>query len=147
MYVEKQLPQPLMIDDEASNQGKFIAERAKNMLVNLTSIGPRVTGSYENEVLAVRFLKYTIESIMQSAKPVHKIEVDFQKISGSFPLTFLDGMTHVYHDVQNVVVKIGSHMGSDHSILMNCHFDTVSDSPGESLSVLEKNGPLYFVTS
>lgn len=132
VYVEKQLPQPLMVDDEAGNPGRFIAERAKNMLVNLTNIGPRVTGSYENEVLAVKFLKNVITSIMQAAKPVHKIELDFQKINGSFPLTFLDGMTHVYHDVQNVVVKIGSHKGSDHSILMNCHFDTVSDSPGGS---------------
>lgn len=132
VYMEKQLPQPFMVEDEASNPGKFIAERAKNMLVNLTNIGPRVTGSYENEVLAVKFLKSTIENIIGSAQPIHKIELDFQKISGSFPLTFLDGMTHVYHDVQNVIVKIGSHKGSDHSILMNCHFDTVSDSPGGS---------------
>lgn len=132
VYVEKQLPTPLMVEDEASNPGKFIAERAKNTLVNLTNIGPRVTGSYENEVLAVNFLKNTIESIIGQAKPMHKIELDFQKISGSFPLTFLDGMTHVYHDVQNVVVKIGSQKGSEHSILMNCHFDTVSDSPGGS---------------
>ncbi|KAE8739131.1 hypothetical protein FOCC_FOCC015360 [Frankliniella occidentalis] len=132
VYVEKQLPTPLMVEDEANNPGRFIAERAKNTLVNLTNIGPRVTGSYENEVLAVNFLKNAISLTMQSAKPIHKIEVDFQKISGSFPLTFLDGMTHVYHDVQNVIVKIGSLKGSDHSILMNCHFDTVSDSPGGS---------------
>lgn len=121
-----------MVEDESGNPGKFIAERAKNILVNLTNIGPRVTGSYENEIVAVNFLKNTIESIIGQAKPIHKIELDFQKISGSFPLTFLDGMTHVYHDVQNVVVKIGSHKGSEHSILMNCHFDTVSDSPGKN---------------
>jgi len=128
---ERQLPVPLMIVDESNYPNTFIAERAHNFLVGLTSIGPRVTGSYENEVLAVDYIKKEVGKVMKAAKPAHKIELDVQKISGSFPLTFLDGMTQVYENVQNVVVRVGPQSGSNHSVLMNCHFDTVHDSPGK----------------
>ncbi|CAB0034132.1 unnamed protein product [Trichogramma brassicae] len=50
--------------------------------------------------------------------------------SGSFSLTFLDGMTHIYKNVQNVVVKIGPFRSSKHSLLLNCHFDSFVESPG-----------------
>lgn len=129
--MEKRLPTPLMIEDESNNPGRFISERAQNHVVNLTSLGPRPTGSFENEVLAVNFLSREINSLFTKAKKVHRVSMDIQRTSGSFPLDFLDGMTNVYRNVQNVIVKIGPLKSSQHSLLLNCHFDTVADSPGK----------------
>lgn len=130
VFMEKRLPTPLTIKDESTNQDRFIAERARNYLLNLTKLGPRPVGSFENEVLAINFFVKEINSIINNANRLHRITYDLQKVSGSFPLTFLDGMTNIYKDVQNVIVKIGPIKESVHSLLVNCHFDTVVDSPG-----------------
>ncbi|KAI5709192.1 hypothetical protein M8J76_012345 [Diaphorina citri] len=128
MLIEKQLPQPLLVKNEAKYPGRFIAERAYNHLVNLTSLGPRAVGSFENEVLTVNLLRKEINNIIQRADPkVHQIRLDTQTVSGAFPLTFLDGMTNVYRNVQNVIVRIGPVVESAHSLLVNCHYDTVPD--------------------
>lgn len=130
IIIEKQLPPGLKISDEKNYSNRFIAERAYRHLKNLTNIGSRIVGSNENEVLAVELLRKEIGEIMQNAKEHNIIELDVQSVSGSFALTFLDGMTNVYQDLQNVVVKVGSKINSSHSLLINCHFDTVVDSPG-----------------
>lgn len=132
IFIEKQLPVALKIEDENKYPDTFIAERAYNVLKNLTKIGPRIAGSYENEIFAVQVLKSEIDNIMKDANENHVIELDIQKASGAFNLEFLDGMTNVYQDVQNVIVKIGSRINSPHSLLINCHFDSVVDSPGAS---------------
>lgn len=131
IIIEKQLPPGLKINDEKQNPNRFIAERAYGHLKNLTSLGSRIVGSYENEVLAVDLLKKEINTIINDAKEHNLIELDVQKVSGSFALQFLDGMTNAYQDLQNVVVKVGSKIQSKHSLLINCHFDTVVDSPGK----------------
>ncbi|XP_046493405.1 endoplasmic reticulum metallopeptidase 1 isoform X2 [Neodiprion pinetum] len=132
IVLEKKLPEPLLTDTEGLYPEKFVAERARNNLVKLTKIGPRITGSYENEVMAVNFLKTEIQNIVKDAHNSHEIQIDITKHSGAFPLTFLDGMTNVYRNVQNVIVKVGSRINSKHSLLVNCHFDTFPESPGGS---------------
>nr|XP_023012163.1 endoplasmic reticulum metallopeptidase 1-like [Leptinotarsa decemlineata] len=132
ILIEKQLPTGLKIAEESKYPDRFIAERSYNILKNLTKIGPRPAGSYENEVLAVNILKQEVDSIIKEADEHHVIQLDIQKASGAFTLKFLDGMTNVYQDIQNVVVKIGSEKESHHSLLINCHFDSVMDSPGAS---------------
>ncbi|KAJ9585933.1 hypothetical protein L9F63_020441, partial [Diploptera punctata] len=133
VFVEQQLPLPLQISDAEQYPDRFISERAMNHLMRLTDIGPRTAGSYENEVLAIKFFKEEIEGVLSTANPVHHVEVDIQKTSGAFPLTFLDGMTNVYRNVQNVIVRVSSQgVQSPFSLLLNCHFDTVSGSPGGS---------------
>ncbi|XP_031849002.1 endoplasmic reticulum metallopeptidase 1 [Nomia melanderi] len=129
---EKKLPEPITLTKEGLYPGRFIAERARNHLVNLTSIGPRIVGSYENEVLAIKYLTNIINNIVKDASENHKILVNVTKHSGAFPLKFLDGMTNVYKNVQNIIVKIGPHMPMHSSVLLNCHFDTFPDSPGGS---------------
>ncbi|CAD1468779.1 unnamed protein product, partial [Heterotrigona itama] len=129
---EKKLPEPLMVNKESLHPGKFIAERAHNHLLNITSIGPRIVGSYENEVLAIKYLRNIINNIVKDANENHKIMVNVTKHSGAFPLKFLDGMTNVYRNVQNVIVKIGPHRHTQSSLLINCHFDTFPESPGGS---------------
>lgn len=132
IVLERNLPDPITIDTEGSHPGRFVAERARNHVVNLTSIGPRITGSYENEVLAVNFLTTTINNVMKTAHENHKILLNITKHSGAFPLKFLDGMTNVYRNVQNVIVKVGPHRPTIHSLLLNCHFDSFLGSPGGS---------------
>ncbi|XP_029051156.2 endoplasmic reticulum metallopeptidase 1-like [Osmia bicornis bicornis] len=129
---EKKLPEPLTIKKEGLYPGRFIGERAHNHVVNLTSIGPRIVGSYENEVLAIKYLTNSINSIIKDASVNHKILVNVTKHSGAFPLKFLDGMTNVYRNVQNVIVRIGPNRPTQTSLLVNCHFDTFPESPGGS---------------
>lgn len=135
---EKKLPEPLTVNKEGLYPGRFIAERSHNHLVNLTSIGPRIVGSYENEVLAIKYLTSIISSVVKDANENHKILVNVTKHSGAFPLKFLDGMTNVYRNVQNIVVRIGPHRPTQSSLLINCHFDTFADSPGKAETSVPK---------
>lgn len=128
--LEKKLPEPITITNEHHYPDRFVAERARNHLFNLTSIGPRHVGSKENEILAVQLLLNEIKTIASQAHSSHNIDWDLQKVSGAFTLQFLDGMTNVYRNVQNIVVKIGPVESTRHSLLINCHFDSVMDSPG-----------------
>ncbi|XP_050425475.1 endoplasmic reticulum metallopeptidase 1-like [Adelges cooleyi] len=130
--LEKNLPDPITISNEHKYVDRFIAERAKNYLVNLTSKGPRPVGSEANEIFAIQMLLDEVKTIIYQTHSSHKIEWDLQRVSGSFSLDFLDGMTNVYRNVQNVIVKIGPVDTSRHSLLINCHFDSVMDSPGAS---------------
>ena len=56
-----------------------------------------------------------------------------QKPRGSFNLQFVDGLTHSYRNIQNVVAKLESGTGAKHSLLVNCHFDSVPQSAGKQL--------------
>lgn len=51
-------------------------------------MGPRVSGSYANEVLACNFLKREINSIQQTAHKNQKIHADVQVVSGAYWLGF-----------------------------------------------------------
>lgn len=130
--MDKHLPEGKLIKNEHKYPGKFIAERARNHVVNLTSLGPRVAGSYANEVRAVNYLTAVINDTIKQANDNHRIVIDVTKHSGAFPLTFLDGMTSVYKNVQNVIVKLGPRRDPEHSLLLNCHFDSFAESPGGS---------------
>lgn len=50
IVLEKNLPEPQLQSNEDLFPGKFVAERARKHIVELTAIGPRVSGSIENEV-------------------------------------------------------------------------------------------------
>ncbi|XP_050667922.1 endoplasmic reticulum metallopeptidase 1-like [Leptidea sinapis] len=132
--VDLAFPTPL---DRSAPPDKFIAEIAYEHLVNLTSIGPRVAGSYENEVAAVRILVEAARGIAAAASQHNRVELDVFAASGAFALTFLDGMSNIYRDVQSVVVRVrGAGVERPghkrHALLLNCHYDTVPDSPGAS---------------
>lgn len=100
-------------------------------LKELTEIGPRIAGSYENEVLAVNFFKEKINEIQQQAHPTKKIEIDVQTVSSSFFLNSLiyEGI-NAYAKAQNVVVKLYSSNNTENSLLVNAHFDSTPSSPG-----------------
>lgn len=138
VVIERILPPDIRRNDPSVNidSDRFIAHRAMDHLVELTSFGPRVSGSYECEVQAVNFFKEKVEKIMDEALDIHIIQMDVQKVSGAFPITFFDGMTSLYRDMQNVVVRIGSRINSEHSLLINCHYDSFLDSPGTNIFFL-----------
>lgn len=107
---------------KAENPGAFIAENAQEFLQNLTNIGPRIVGSYENEVLAPALIKNQIDIIKRDANASQNIEMDVQLASGSFEMNY-------YQNLQNIVVRLAGKSIS-YPILVNAHFDTVPGSSG-----------------
>ncbi|CAG9127663.1 unnamed protein product [Plutella xylostella] len=132
------LPTPLTRADAPPT--RFCAEIAKEHLHNLTAIGPRVAGSYENEVLAVTTLVATLRRLRAGAAPHHRLDIDVQRASGNFSIDFLDGMNNVYRSVQSVVARVSAAGAPPapapaprDALLLNCHYDTVPDSPVRAL--------------
>ncbi|KAF5307491.1 hypothetical protein FQR65_LT06846 [Abscondita terminalis] len=131
--IDRILPKALKVEDEGKYPNEFIAERAQQHLKFLTDIGPRIAGTPENEIEAVKFLINAIEKIKKLAHHDQKIEVDVQIVSGSYYIDYKpDGAINTYNDVQNVVVKLHSKNPSNFSVLVNAHFDSVPTSPGGS---------------
>lgn len=77
-----------LIVEQKTNPTAFIAERAWTDLKILNDMGPRVSGSYNNEVLAVNFLKREIVFIQQTAHKNQKVYADVQIVSGGYWLGF-----------------------------------------------------------
>lgn len=95
----------------------------------LNDFGPKVTGTQENEVLAVNFLLKRIKEIQTRTHQNQNVTLDHQIVSGSYFLSFKPyGMVTLYRKIQNIIVRLE---GSDTNALMiNCHFDSVPGSPG-----------------
>lgn len=83
-------------------------------------------------MLAVDFLRRELAAIAGRALPHHRLAVDVQRPRGSFNLDFADGLTHHYRDITNVAARLESGHGAKDALLVNCHFDSVPQSPGAS---------------
>ncbi|MCJ8741119.1 hypothetical protein PDJAM_G00067050 [Pangasius djambal] len=113
--------------------GEFNASRARKYLEHITSVGPRPTGSAENEIMTVNFLLEQVEWVRsESADGPNTITVETHKHSGSFSIDFLGGFTSCYDRITNIVVRLEPRGGAQHFVLANCHFDSVPSSPGAS---------------
>lgn len=82
-----------------SEDGEFQVNHAMQYLHKLTSFGDRVTGSYNNEVVTVNWLKEELQKIQKEASQdqtssLH-MEIDIHYPSSSFYLDFLGGITNV----------------------------------------------------
>ncbi|XP_037954984.1 endoplasmic reticulum metallopeptidase 1 [Teleopsis dalmanni] len=121
-------PETLLIRDEHKYPDQFIGERAQIQLLELASIGIKLTGTVENEVHAINFLRKEIEKIKASARTdLYDIDVNVQYSSGKFMLW---GMATSYHNVSNVIVKISpKNSKSESYLLVNSHFDSEVGSP------------------
>jgi len=131
MLAATHLPPPALTSK--APPGAFIGERAFKRLEKIVSLGPRVAGSYANDIGTVEILLKEINLIKQIAHPLHKITIDVQKPSGV--VTQVRYANTVYHQLTNVVVKIESGNLTDvnsESLLVNAHFDSVLGSPGAS---------------
>ncbi|KAL1505193.1 hypothetical protein ABEB36_004814 [Hypothenemus hampei] len=129
--VDNQLPVPLYVHDEANNPNRFIAERASWDVYNLSNIGPRVVGSYENEFITADYLTRRIDEIIQGANNTQYFEKDIQFVTGSYYLNREQFIINSYDMVQNIIVRLRGVDGRK-SILINSHFDSVPTSPGAS---------------
>ncbi|CAH1955287.1 unnamed protein product [Acanthoscelides obtectus] len=133
IYLNGILPAALSIHDETEKPSAFISSRAIHDLQLLTKMGPRITGGYENEVLAVDYITREINFIIQQAHQNQKIELDVQVVSGAYTLDLLHvDQINAYSNVQNIVVKVHGSNDSENSLLVNAHFDSVPTSPGGS---------------
>ncbi|KAB0365180.1 hypothetical protein FD754_009336 [Muntiacus muntjak] len=130
--VQLSLQQLVLRGAAVGRQGEFDALHARDYLEHITSIGPRTTGSPENEILTVHYLLEQIKLIEVQSNSLHKISVDVQRPTGSFSIDFLGGFTSYYDNITNVVVKLEPRDGAQHAVLANCHFDSVANSPGAS---------------
>ncbi|XP_051002276.1 endoplasmic reticulum metallopeptidase 1 isoform X2 [Acomys russatus] len=124
--------QRLLLRGTAALPGEFDARHARDYLEHITAIGPRTTGSTENEILTVQYLLEQIRLIEAQSSSLHSISVDVQRPTGSFSIDFLGGFTSYYDNITNVVVKLEPLGGARHAVLSNCHFDSVANSPGAS---------------
>ncbi|XP_028349766.1 endoplasmic reticulum metallopeptidase 1 isoform X4 [Physeter macrocephalus] len=127
--VHLSLQQLVVRGTAVGHRGEFDARQARDYLEHITSIGPRTTGSPENEILTVRYLLEQIKLIEVQSNSLHRISVDVQRPTGSFSIDFLGGFTSYYDNITNVVVKLEPRDGAQHAVLANCHFDSVANSP------------------
>lgn len=129
------LPVPVMLNEAATKAGVFNAERAIKHLERLTSFGPRVAGSYENEIRTVDLLMREIGFIKYFAHSTHQITIDVQKPTGvMIPATKDQHLNVIYQSLANVVVRIegkNSTNKNHEALLVNAHFDSVFNSPGK----------------
>ncbi|XP_055618078.1 endoplasmic reticulum metallopeptidase 1-like [Toxorhynchites rutilus septentrionalis] len=131
-YTNSHLPDALRNAHLVKYPNAFIAERAYKDLKILNDFGPKPTGSYANEILAVDFLLREISYIDQLRNKNQHIAVDKQVVSGGYVGVYMNkSAASVYRNVQNVVVKLVGKKQDD-ALLLNCHFDSVANSPGAS---------------
>ncbi|CAD5215447.1 unnamed protein product [Bursaphelenchus xylophilus] len=129
VFQDRRLPDVLPADQFE----QFSEVRAREILNKITSLGPRPSGSQALEVDAFKILSDKIGQIKQSFERtnVNRLEFDVQRPVGCFNLKFLSSFTLCYHKITNVLVRIGSKKKhSHHAVLLNCHFDTLPDTPG-----------------
>ena len=129
IYMNNILPTPITVS--SAKHGEFVEERARVCLHKITSLGHRPVGSHANEKLAVDLILKELHDIKSNTHPAHNLEIDSRFTTGSFNLPFLSDFTSYYENVNNIVVKFSPKQGpSEESVLVNCHYDTVVDAPG-----------------
>jgi hypothetical protein len=119
----------------------FDVNKARNNLIELTSIGSKIIGSDENEIIAPNILLWQLHDIKRAAHPDYiNIEIELQHVSGQFYESFLGGINNVYSELTNVVVRVSwpqalpktgqSDVSKQRALLINAHFDSAPGSPG-----------------
>lgn len=124
------LPTPLT--DVEAGLDKFSEIRAMKHLNILSDYGPKPSGSYAAEVLTRNYIVDEVTKIKNNMNVNnHNVEIGVQKPNGCFDFSFLSGFMLCYKNVTNIVAVLSPKTLTDHSILVNCHFDSVPASPGK----------------
>ncbi|CAD5118548.1 DgyrCDS7236 [Dimorphilus gyrociliatus] len=128
-------PEPKTIDK--SSDGEFIEEIARSHLVNITDIGVRTVGSVENEVTTVEYLLSTLRKYREGSANSHTFEIISERSSGSYTLDALGAsFGQLYENVNNIAVRLRPKSGTNHDLLVNCHYDSQIGAPGASDDVV-----------
>ncbi|CAI9721115.1 Hypothetical predicted protein [Octopus vulgaris] len=126
---------PLPKKTSSSQSDVFEEETARKHLDAITGLGQRPVGSYANENLVKHYILNELQKIQQqSLANLHAIQIDEQNVSGQFSLHLKSNFLTVYRNIKNIVVKLDPVTefkdASKHSVLVNCHYDSVVGSPG-----------------
>ncbi|XP_014772391.1 endoplasmic reticulum metallopeptidase 1 [Octopus bimaculoides] len=126
---------PLPKKTSSSQNDVFEEETARKHLDAITGFGQRPVGSYANENLVKRYILNELQKIQQqSLTNLHTIQIDEQNVSGQFSLHLKSNFLTVYRNIKNIVAKLDPVSefkdASKHSVLVNCHYDSVVGSPG-----------------
>ena len=122
---------PPAVTIDSAITGQFVEERARKTLNDLTAFGSRPVGSKANEELSVDYLVNEITQIRsQMNAEQHSLDIDVQRVSGTFAIDFLGQFTSCYDNVNNVIVKLCPKRGSNDSLLVNCHYDSFINATG-----------------
>lgn len=81
--------------------GRFIEERARRDLHDLTVVGIRVSGSIATDVVTVDKFRDVLIEIKQNSSEVYNVEWDVQRPTGSFWLEDDEGSTSSYSGVRS----------------------------------------------
>ena len=129
LYFDSSLPTPVT----SGKPNQFHASKARSHLEDLTSLGVRYVGGAANEIHAKNLIIGKLEELKSKASAGVEFEISIQHPSGNFYIDFLGGMTHVYQNLTNIVVRL-SKRGSNpkHSFLINAHYDSALGSIGAS---------------
>ena len=120
-------------DVEPGDPNTFNARDARKHLNDIVNLGIRNVGSEANEIHTVNELVQKVEEIRRLASRKVEIELSLQRVSGSFSLNFPDSMTHLYHNVSNIVVRFSRRGNNpEHALLINAHYDSALGSPAAS---------------
>ena len=124
LHYYRMLPEP-SLHSSSSSLNEFNVANARQHLLALTNLGIRNVGNVANEVHARDLIVREVEAMRSLASKEVEIEINVQHPSGSFYLGFLGGMTHLYDNLTNVVVRF-SRKGTtpEHAFLINAHFDS-----------------------
>ncbi len=129
VYTYSMLPQPNL----QTTGNEFSTANARRHLQKITDIGIRNAGTVSNDILTRDIILEAIAEIKKEASNKINLEVSVQHPSGSFYLDFLGGMTHIYDNLTNVIVRFNqNNRPVKHSLLLNCHFDSAIGSPAAS---------------
>lgn len=115
------LPEPVA----PSSPNVFSATRARKHMEDIVSLGVRNVGSQANEIHAKNLLIRKVQAIQATASKELEVKLSVQTTSGGYYLDFLGGMTHIYHNVSNVIVKVSKReSSSEYAFLINAHYDS-----------------------
>ncbi|XP_015019250.2 endoplasmic reticulum metallopeptidase 1 isoform X1 [Drosophila mojavensis] len=119
---------PTALTNEDVNKNEFIAELAYENLYTLSNIGTKLTGSKENEIIAVNFILNELNKIEENLQDdFFDMEIDLSQAAGVFPYAT---MLNVYQGVQNIAVKLAPKNSTSQTyLLVNSHFDSKPFTP------------------
>ena len=130
------LPKKTTPDGPGVFNDVFEEETARKHLDTLVSFGQRPVGSYANEKLAKDYILAELYKIKKNiVSTAHTLQVDQHNVSGQFNMNLKSDFLSVYRNLKNLVAKLDPvsnfEDATENSVLVNCHYDSVTGSPGK----------------